>query len=101
MSTSWKSQQSKGRYALQFETDDKEKYKLVEKAAQMAMDGEIKPEGEFQTMINEMIKIIGEENLDKYTYRGKTLREWASVSKTIDKIVEHLEKGEIYDSRKI
>lgn len=39
MSTSWKSQQGKGEYALQFETDDEGKYKLVEKAAQMAMDG--------------------------------------------------------------
>lgn len=39
MSTSWKSQQGKGEYALQFETDDDRKYKLVEKAAQMAMDG--------------------------------------------------------------
>ena len=39
MSTSWKSQQGKGEYALQFETDHEGKYKLVEKAAQMAMDG--------------------------------------------------------------
>ena len=39
MATFWKSQQSEGEYSLQFETDDKEKYKLVEKAAQMAMDG--------------------------------------------------------------
>ena len=39
MATSWKSQQGKGKYALQFETDDEGKYKLVEKAAQMAMDG--------------------------------------------------------------
>ncbi|MBQ8002429.1 MAG: hypothetical protein IJ297_03190 [Clostridia bacterium] len=39
MATSWKSQQGKGEYSLQFETDDKEKYKLVEKAAQMAVDG--------------------------------------------------------------
>ena len=39
MATSWKSQQGNGVYALQFETDDKEKYKLVEKVAQMAVDG--------------------------------------------------------------
>lgn len=39
MATSWKSQQGNGEYSLQFETDNKEKYKLVEKAAQMAMDG--------------------------------------------------------------
>lgn len=39
MATSWKSQQGNGEYSLQFETDDKEKYKLVEKAAQMAVDG--------------------------------------------------------------
>ena len=39
MATSWKSQQSEGKYALQFETDSKEKYKLVEKVAQMAVDG--------------------------------------------------------------
>lgn len=39
MATEWKSQQSAGDYRLQFQTDDKEKYKLVEKAAQMAVDG--------------------------------------------------------------
>ena len=39
MATSWKSQQGDGKYALQFETDDKEKYKTVEKAAQRAIDG--------------------------------------------------------------
>lgn len=39
MATSWKSQQGNGKYALQFETDDKEKYKFVEKASQMAVDG--------------------------------------------------------------
>ena len=37
--TEWKSQQGKGGFALQFETDDIQKYKLVEKASQMAMDG--------------------------------------------------------------
>ncbi len=41
MATSWKSQQGDGEYALQFETDNKEKYKLVEKAAQMAVDGKM------------------------------------------------------------
>ncbi|MGM9551948.1 MAG: hypothetical protein ACI3XA_06785 [Clostridia bacterium] len=39
MATSWKSQQGNGEYSLQFETDNKDKYKLVEKAAQMAVDG--------------------------------------------------------------
>lgn len=39
MATSWKSQRGDGKYYLQFETDDKEKYRLVEKAAQMAVDG--------------------------------------------------------------
>ena len=39
MATSWKSQQSNGEYALQFETDSKEKYRLVEKAAMMAVCG--------------------------------------------------------------
>lgn len=39
MATSWKSQQGNGEYSLQFETDNKEKYKLVERAAQMAVDG--------------------------------------------------------------
>lgn len=39
MATSWKSQMRKGKYALQFETDDIEKYKLVEKSAKMAVDG--------------------------------------------------------------
>ena len=39
MATEWKSQQSVGDYRLQFQTDDKEKFKFVEKAAQMAVDG--------------------------------------------------------------
>ena len=39
MATCWQSQQTNGEYSLQFETDNKEKYKLVEKAAQMAVDG--------------------------------------------------------------
>lgn len=39
MATSWESQQGDGKYSLQFETDCKEKYKVVEKAAQMAVDG--------------------------------------------------------------
>jgi hypothetical protein len=39
MATEWKSQQADGKYYLQFETDNKEKYMLVEKAAQMAIDG--------------------------------------------------------------
>lgn len=39
MATEWKSQQSEGKYGLQFETDNEEKYKLVKKAAQMAVDG--------------------------------------------------------------
>lgn len=39
MSTNWKSQQGNGKFALQFETDDRNKYELVEKAAQMAIDG--------------------------------------------------------------
>lgn len=39
MATSWKSQQGDGMYSLQFETDDIDKYRLVEKAAQMAVDG--------------------------------------------------------------
>ena len=42
MATSWKSQQGNGEYRLQFETDNEEEYKLVEKAAQMAMDGKTK-----------------------------------------------------------
>jgi MinD superfamily P-loop ATPase len=39
MATEWKSQQGDGKYCLQFETDNKERYLLVEKAAQMAVDG--------------------------------------------------------------
>ena len=46
MATSWKSQQGNGEYRLQFETDNEEEYKLVEKAAQMAMDG--KTEADFE-----------------------------------------------------
>ena len=37
--TSWQSQQGDGEFSLQFETDNKAKYKFVEKAAQMAVDG--------------------------------------------------------------
>lgn len=37
MATEWKSQQGDGKYALQFETDDREKYMLVENAAHMAV----------------------------------------------------------------
>ena len=36
--TGWNSQQGGGKYALQFETDDRDLYKLVEKACQLAMD---------------------------------------------------------------
>lgn len=39
MSTWWNSQQGEGEYSLQFETDNREKFRLVEKAAQMAIDG--------------------------------------------------------------
>lgn len=38
MATSWKAQIGGGEYCLQFETDDKELYRIVEKAAQKAMD---------------------------------------------------------------
>lgn len=38
MSTSWNSQQSKTKYYLQFETNNKELYKTIEKAAQAAVD---------------------------------------------------------------
>ena len=36
--TSWKSQIAKGQYSLQFETNDYEKYKAVEKVAQKMID---------------------------------------------------------------
>lgn len=36
--TSWKSQIEQGKYCLQFETNDYEKYKVVEKAAQKMVD---------------------------------------------------------------
>ena len=49
MATNWKSQQGEGKFALQFETDSKEKYRLVEKAAQMAMDG--KTEADFVEVV--------------------------------------------------
>ena len=39
MSAEWKSQQTDGKYSLQFETDNKENYKLMEKVAQMIIDG--------------------------------------------------------------
>lgn len=38
MATSWKSQIGDGKYCLQFETTDYEKYKVVEKAAQKMID---------------------------------------------------------------
>lgn len=40
MATGWNSQQGGGKYAIQFETDDRDLYKLVEKACQLAMDQE-------------------------------------------------------------
>ena len=41
MGTEWKSQQcfGEGKYYLQVETDDKDKFKFMEKMAQTAMDG--------------------------------------------------------------
>ena len=36
--TSWKSQIGKGKYCLQFETTDYEKYKAIEKVAQKMVD---------------------------------------------------------------
>ena len=36
--TSWKSQIEQGKYCLQFETNDYEKYKVVKKAAQKMVD---------------------------------------------------------------
>ena len=38
MATEWKSQVGGGTYAIQFETDNRDLYKLVEKACQIAMD---------------------------------------------------------------
>lgn len=38
MATEWKSQVGGGKFAIQFETDNRELYKLVEKACQIAMD---------------------------------------------------------------
>ena len=35
----WKTKQSEEKYTLQFETNRKEEYELVEKAARMAVDG--------------------------------------------------------------
>ena len=36
--TSWNSQSGEGMYSIQFETDDRELYKIVEKACQEAID---------------------------------------------------------------
>ena len=36
--TSWNSQSGDGMYSIQFETDDRELYKIVEKACQEAID---------------------------------------------------------------
>lgn len=43
MATLWKSQQDlkTGIYCIQFETDDKEKYKLLEKVCQELMDNSV------------------------------------------------------------
>ena len=38
MSTSWKSQAAEGDYRIQFETDDYEKFKIVERACCAAID---------------------------------------------------------------
>ena len=43
MATEWKSQQcfDEGKYYLQFETDDRDKFKFMEKAEQSAIDGKL------------------------------------------------------------
>lgn len=38
MATEWKAQIGGGKYAIQFETNNREYYKLVEKACQKAVD---------------------------------------------------------------
>ena len=63
MATFWKSQQSEGEYSLQFETDDKEKYKLVEKAAQMAIDG--KTVADIEEVKYGKLKVVSEIGLTK------------------------------------
>ena len=67
MATSWKSQQGDGMYSLQFETDDIDKYKLVEKASQMAIDG-----------IADVVEVVRCKDCayyaplgDAYEYKGK------------------------------
>ena len=54
MGTSWKSQQGDGKYSLQFETNDREKYKFIEKAAQMAIDGKI-ANNDLDNLVKEMV----------------------------------------------
>lgn len=61
MATEWKSQQGEGKFALQFETDDIQKYKLVEKAAQMTMDGKTEAD---VVELSEVKKVIMDYILD-------------------------------------
>lgn len=65
MATSWKSQQGDGTYRLQFETDDVEKYKLVEKASQMAVDGKT------TTDVVEVVRC--KKCLHKINYKGRPM----------------------------
>lgn len=76
MATSWKSQQGDGTYRLQFETDDVEKYKLVEKASQMAVDGKTTADVvEIQTIRTKIIdlynskKVLEMDKVDRFNYR--------------------------------
>ena len=76
MATSWKSQQGDGTYRLQFETDDVEKYKLVEKTAQMAVDGKTTADVvEIQTIRTKIIdlynskKVLEMDKVDRFNYR--------------------------------
>ena len=75
MATEWKSQQcfDEGKYYLQFETDDKDKFKFMEKSAQSAIDGKLDSKTEVareifaeieDTFVNKVSKGIQERNQD-------------------------------------
>ena len=68
MTTSWKAQQDlkTGRYYLQFETDDKEKYKQLEKLCQELVDKK-------NYTSTDWIK-LGQEILDNYSFIPESCR---------------------------
>ena len=72
MATEWKSQQcfGEGKYYLQFETDDKDKFKFMEKSAQSAIDGKLDIKTEVAREIFAEIEKLIYRYLNDFDYSG-------------------------------